>query len=53
MSELHERPREGGSYIRQKDGTLKRSGETTTPAPAEAAPAEKSVARSSTKKAKE
>ncbi len=48
MSEQQELPREGGSYIRQPDGTLKRADEV-----AAAAPAEKSVTRSATKKAKE
>ncbi len=53
MSEQQELPREGGSYIRRKDGTLTRAGEIAQPASADTAPAEKPAARSATKKAKE
>lgn len=56
MSEKREQPHEGGSYVRQKDGTLRRAGEAppaTAPAPAEPAPAAKPVAKSIAKRAKE
>ena len=51
MNDKHELPREGGSYVRQKDGTLKRAG-GTTPVPAEADAAAKPAAKPA-KKAKE
>ncbi|MFH0299822.1 hypothetical protein AAFX91_21825 [Bradyrhizobium sp. 31Argb] len=53
MSEQRELPREGGSYIRQKDGTLQRADQIAAPVTAETAPAEKPAARSTAKKAKE
>lgn len=43
------RPAEGGRYIRQSDGSLKRAGDTTAPEQAAEKPARKTAAKPAVK----